>query len=176
MGLSKGQLEGLGSPSRAAEQPGAAGPRPARTVYYGKARRFLARAVEMIQALPIPAKGRLVRASLRPDSSKRSVRTDGLNRTQDIAGIPDPAGAGLVTQDEAQLLIGGIVCGDRVIDWRAKPSFGYRAVHVVTKLDGRWVEIQVRTQLQKDGAQVVENLASVWVCQLWWGQPGRRVA
>jgi hypothetical protein len=95
-----------------------------------------------------------------------------LNRTQDIAGIRILVGGGLVTQDEVVAQLVALFAGARVIDRRAKPSFGYRAVHVVTKLDGRWVEIQVRTQLQNKWAQIMENRASLWGRQIrYGGQP-----
>lgn len=62
--------------------------------------------------------------------------------------------------------------GCKVIDRRLKPTFGYRAVHLVVRtLDCR-VEIQVRTQYQHVWAQLVESVADSWGRQIrYGGQP-----
>jgi ppGpp synthetase/RelA/SpoT-type nucleotidyltranferase len=39
----------------------------------------------------------------------------------------------------------------KVKDRREEPSFGYRAVHVIARVQGRQVEVQVRTSLQDAG-------------------------
>jgi hypothetical protein len=49
--------------------------------------------------------------------------------------------------------------GARSVDRRTEPSHGYRAVHVIVKLQGRLVELQVRTRLQDSWAQAMERLA-----------------
>lgn len=46
-----------------------------------------------------------------------------------------------------------------VDDRRENPSHGYRAVHVIARLDDLRIEIQVRTRLQHMWAQFCENLA-----------------
>lgn len=56
-------------------------------------------------------------------------------------------------------------------DRRAEPSFGYRAVHVIVKVRGRPVEIQVRTRLQDLWAQIVERLADEWGRGIRYGEP-----
>lgn len=63
------------------------------------------------------------------------------------------------------------VCGDaRLIDRRSTPSYGYRALHVVTRVDGRWVEIQLRTLYQDTWAQVMEKLGDIWGRQIRYGE------
>jgi ppGpp synthetase/RelA/SpoT-type nucleotidyltranferase len=47
----------------------------------------------------------------------------------------------------------------KVIDRRKKPSYGYRAVHIIASVDERRIEIQVRTELQDLWAQAMERLA-----------------
>lgn len=46
-----------------------------------------------------------------------------------------------------------------IIDRRSMPSHGYRAVHVVSTLEGRAVEVQVRTKWQHFWAEGSEKLA-----------------
>jgi hypothetical protein len=50
------------------------------------------------------------------------------------------------------------------IDRRANPSFGYRAVHVVPRVGGCQVEVQLRTLYQDTWAQVMESFGD------WWGR------
>ena len=48
---------------------------------------------------------------------------------------------------------------DAVSDYITKPrSSGYRGVHVLTRYDGRRIEVQLRTQLQHEWAKLVEKL------------------
>jgi len=56
-----------------------------------------------------------------------------------------------------------------VIDRRRKPSHGYRAVHIVVTRDGRLIELQVRTRLQNQWAQIVERLGDSWGRQIRYG-------
>jgi Region found in RelA / SpoT proteins len=55
----------------------------------------------------------------------------------------------------------------KVFDRREKPSFGYRAVHIVPRIDGCYVEIQLRTLYQDTWAQVAEMHGD------WWGRAVR---
>ena len=41
-----------------------------------------------------------------------------------------------------------------------KPD-GYRAVHIITKRDNRWIEVQLRTQAQDEWASAVEDALSL---------------
>lgn len=54
---------------------------------------------------------------------------------------------------------------------RARPSFGYRAVHVIVSLDGINIEIQVRTLMQHVWADLMERLADRFGRQIRYGQP-----
>lgn len=47
----------------------------------------------------------------------------------------------------------------KLVDRRTNPSHGYRAVHVIVYVDGAPVEIQVRTKLQHEWADLFEKLA-----------------
>lgn len=46
-----------------------------------------------------------------------------------------------------------------LVDRRVKPNYGYRAVHLIVKVDGKLMEIQVRTKLQHDWAELSEKLS-----------------
>lgn len=51
--------------------------------------------------------------------------------------------------------------GASVIDRRNKPSYGYRAVHIIAEAVGKPVEIQVRTALQHLWAELSEKSSDV---------------
>lgn len=48
-----------------------------------------------------------------------------------------------------------------VKDRRADPRYGYRAVHVVVRHEGFLVEVQVRTEMQHQWAEVTEKLGDI---------------
>ncbi len=81
-----------------------------------------------------------------------------LSRIQDIAGLRI-VGSDLSWQDAT---VAGLVAhwpDARVVDRRATPTFGYRAVHVIPVAMGLPIEVQVRTRLQHLWAQVSETAA-----------------
>ena len=102
-------------------------------------------------------------------------RTQGmqLSRMQDFAGVRFVV-SDLAAQDEAKDKIADFYaaqgCPCRVIDRRADPRFGYRAVHVVVRIDDMPVEIQIRTNLQDTWAQIVERLADRWGRGIRYGE------
>ena len=82
-----------------------------------------------------------------------------LSRIQDVAGARVVAEMNREEQDRLVERVTARFDDYRVKDRRAEPSFGYRAVHIIVKVQGRPVEIQVRTHLQDLWAQIVERLA-----------------
>lgn len=96
---------------------------------------------------------------LRSIVDKLDRETTRLAQLQDIVGlrivVPD-----VPAQDElvARLTRDGGPDEWRVNDRRARPRFGYRAVHVIRRAGHRRVEIQVRTPSQHSWAQFVETL------------------
>ena len=58
-----------------------------------------------------------------------------------------------------------------IIDRRASPTHGYRAVHVIAYPDRFPVEIQVRTYIQDIWAQIFERIADQWGRQIRYGEP-----
>ena len=92
-----------------------------------------------------------------------------LSRMQDIAGLRIVRDMSLTEQDQLAAQMMELFPGSRLVDRRAKPSFGYRAVHVVIKVDGRLVEIQLRTGMQDRWAQIVERMADHWGRNIRYG-------
>jgi ppGpp synthetase/RelA/SpoT-type nucleotidyltranferase len=88
---------------------------------------------------------------------RESIR---LSQVQDIAGcrliVTD-----VQTQDDVVQRLTGLFVKTTVLDRRARPSHGYRAVHVVVALEGVLVEIQVRTLLQHTWAELSEKLSDL---------------
>ena len=83
-----------------------------------------------------------------------------LTQMQDIAGcrivVPDvPAQGQLIAKLDDMFDV-------TIVDRRAKPSHGYRAVHVVVNSHGLPVEIQLRTDLQHVWAELSEKLADAF--------------
>jgi ppGpp synthetase/RelA/SpoT-type nucleotidyltranferase len=97
--------------------------------------------------------------------------TMGLLTMQDIVGVRVVEDATRSQQDRRVLQIAESFQDVEQIDRRAQPSFGYRAVHLVVKLEGFSVEVQVRTHLQDLWAQVMERLADTWGRQIRYGEP-----
>jgi putative GTP pyrophosphokinase len=102
----------------------------------------------------------------RPAKSTTSI-VDKLRReTIRLSQVQDIAGCRLVVADmrEQDIAVAALVAalpGSSVVDRRKKPSNGYRAVHVVPKVEFQPVEIQVRTSLQHLWAEFSEKLSDV---------------
>lgn len=92
----------------------------------------------------------------------RRERDMRLSRVQDIVGARVVARMTLAEQDELVARIAARCPDHRLVDRRERPSHGYRAVHLVARLDGIPVEIQIRTLLQHGWAQAMERLGDRW--------------
>jgi putative GTP pyrophosphokinase len=83
-----------------------------------------------------------------------------LSTMQDIAGcrveVPDR-----FEQDRVTIKLTMRYPDAETQDRRIKPSHGYRAVHVIVTVEGKPVEIQVRTELQHHWALVTEKLSDI---------------
>jgi len=91
-----------------------------------------------------------------------------LSQMQDVAGcrvLVTDAGV----QEEVVGKILALFPGAQVYDRRARPSHGYRAVHVVVTLRHRSVEVQVRTRLQHLWAELSEKLADAFGNEVKYG-------
>jgi ppGpp synthetase/RelA/SpoT-type nucleotidyltranferase len=98
-----------------------------------------------------------------------------LKSMQDIAGMRIVDAGGRADQDR---LVARLVAAfdleprrPKVVDRRADPTHGYRAVHVIVFPDGVPVEIQVRTQLQHEWADMFEKLADRAGREIRYGDP-----
>ena len=83
-----------------------------------------------------------------------------LSQMQDIAGCRVVV-VNIVQQDQFVASLRTFFPGATVIDRREKPSYGYRAVHIIAEVSGKPVEIQVRTELQQKWAEISEKLSDV---------------
>ena len=52
--------------------------------------------------------------------------------------------------------------GSELLDRRQMPSFGYRAIHVISRVERCPVEIQLRTHYQDTWAQAMEFFGDRW--------------
>lgn len=111
-----------------------------------------------------------IRERLRLDPTGRPAKSTGsivekLNResirlvqVQDIAGcrvvVPD-----VDEQDRVVDALRTAFPTVSVVDRRANPSHGYRAVHIIVQIFGKSVEIQMRTWLQHLWAELSEKLS-----------------
>lgn len=84
-----------------------------------------------------------------------------LSQVQDIAGCRV-----VVANIEEQERVVAALCAafpqSSVKDRREKPSYGYRAVHVIIEIAGKLIEVQVRTSLQHLWAELSEKLSDVY--------------
>jgi ppGpp synthetase/RelA/SpoT-type nucleotidyltranferase len=86
---------------------------------------------------------------------RESIR---LSQVQDIAGcrivVKD-----MREQERVVALLRDIFPVLSVVDRRARPSYGYRAVHVIIQVQGKLIEVQVRTELQHSWAELSEKFS-----------------
>ena len=93
---------------------------------------------------------------------------------RDIGGLRIVTKADLTEQDTIVSRIVERFPVTKVIDRRKQPTYGYRAVHVIATVDGRHIEIQVRTYLQDLWAQAMERLADEAGREIRYGGPPHR--
>jgi ppGpp synthetase/RelA/SpoT-type nucleotidyltranferase len=72
-------------------------------------------------------------------------------------------------QERVVASLAEIFPGASVIDRREKPSYGYRAVHIVVEVSGKTVEIQVRTTFQHIWAEISEKYADLYGSEIKYG-------
>jgi ppGpp synthetase/RelA/SpoT-type nucleotidyltranferase len=113
----------------------------------------------LLHALNLHATGRPAK-STRSIADKLRHEEMRLTRMQDIAGcrlIVDDVGA----QDDIVHRLTSLFADTTVLDQREKAIHGYRAVHVILGHFGAPVEVQVRTTLEHEWAELSEKLSDV---------------
>lgn len=102
---------------------------------------------------------------------RESIR---LTQVQDISGcrmvvldVPE--------QDRVVDSLVDVFSGARVTDRREKPSYGYRAVHVVVEVLGKPVEIQVRTTFQHIWGEISEKYADLYGSEIKYGSGSQEI-
>jgi ppGpp synthetase/RelA/SpoT-type nucleotidyltranferase len=80
--------------------------------------------------------------------------------------MQDIAGCRLIVLDVANQehvveALSGLFDDVTIVDRRERPSYGYRAVHLIVTSHGKVIEIQVRTALQHLWAEVSEKFSDV---------------
>jgi putative GTP pyrophosphokinase len=114
-----------------------------------------------------------IELSGRPAKSTPAIVGKLKRSTMRLSQMQDIAGCRIVVKDIAaqDTLVDQLVtlfpCN--IIDRRAHPSHGYRAVHVVAKPTSRCVEIQVRTQLQHLWAELSEKSSDIFGVETKYG-------
>ncbi len=124
---------------------------------FGKAFETVVRTIrEQLQLEPTgrPAKST---SSIVEKLHRESIR---LSQVQDIAGCRVVV-ADVAEQERVVVSLCAVFPGASVVDRRAKPSYGYRAVHVIASLSGKLVEIQVRSLLQHLWAELSEKASDI---------------
>ncbi len=100
----------------------------------------------------------------RPEKSTSALIEKLRRESARLSQIQDIAGCRIVVhnieeQDKTIKALRLLFPSITVVDRRIKPSFGYRAVHVIVAMFGKLVEVQVRTLLQHNWALFSEKLA-----------------
>jgi GTP pyrophosphokinase len=118
-------------------------------------------------ALELEPSGRPAKStnSLIEKLKRESIR---LTQVQDIAGCRVVAGE-IPEQERVVASLAEIFPGASVIDRREKPSYGYRAVHIVVEVSGKTVEVQVRTTFQHIWAEISEKYADLYGSEIKYG-------
>lgn len=98
-----------------------------------------------------------------------------LSSIQDLAGLRVVVDGG---RDEQERVVERLTAtfssaarAPRIVDRRAKPVQGYRAVHVIVYPDAFPIEIQVRTRWQHQWAEWFERLADQYGRGIRYGEP-----
>jgi GTP pyrophosphokinase len=98
----------------------------------------------------------------------RREKTMKLSQMQDIAGCRVVV-ADIPEQDRVVERLSRAFAKVKIVDRRRRPSHGYRAVHVIAMARDKVVEIQVRTELQNQWAQLSEKLADRFGARIKYG-------
>ncbi len=107
-------------------------------------------------------------AKLRRDGVKQ------LSAMQDIGGCRVTVG-NLAAQNELTEKLMSVFPDAKLYDRVAKPSHGYRAKHLVVKVDGKRIEIQIRTRFQHLWALLSEDMADMFGQEIKYGTGDKQI-
>jgi putative GTP pyrophosphokinase len=91
-----------------------------------------------------------------------------LSKIQDIAGLRVVV-SDILEQNDLLLRVLTLYPTAKIIDRRTETSFGYRAVHLVLTEQDKKIELQIRTWLQHQWAQISELAADIKGHELKYG-------
>lgn len=95
-----------------------------------------------------------------------------LGSIDDVIGVRVVGDFSLLEQDEiAEILKSEFGLNTKVKDRRENPVEGYRALHLIVRIEEMHAEIQIRTTLQSQWADLFEKSADLWGRQIRYGQP-----
>lgn len=100
----------------------------------------------------------------RPAKSTNAIRDKLRRSSMRLSQMQDIAGCRLIVEDRRQqdalvARLAELFMDSTVVDRRLASSHGYRAVHIIVRVGGIPVEVQVRTEPQQAWAEYAEKLA-----------------
>ena len=102
----------------------------------------------------------------------RKVPDINLGSIDDVIGVRVVGDFTLLEQDEiGELLKNEFGQSTKVKDRRENPVEGYRALHLIVRIEEMHAEIQIRTVLQSQWADLFEKSADLWGRQIRYGGP-----
>ncbi|WP_371282773.1 hypothetical protein [Dokdonella sp.] len=111
----------------------------------------------------------------RPSKSTSAILDKLRRESSRLSQIQDIAGCRIIVDDipkqnRAVDALNAFLTSPRIVDRRANPTHGYRAVHLVANMSGRFVEVQVRTLPQHLWAEISEKMADTIDSRIKYGE------
>jgi len=111
----------------------------------------------------------------RPAKSTKSIIEKLFRESIRLSQIQDIAGCRVVVRGlaEQNLAVADLITlfeNATIVDRRERPSHGYRAIHVVVRKNGKLVEVQVRTTLQHEWAELSEKASDLIDPEIKYGR------
>ncbi|HEY5094867.1 MAG TPA: RelA/SpoT domain-containing protein [Candidatus Eremiobacteraceae bacterium] len=154
---SKSQIEKLGERLRVSQKESDLRMLEEHRLSFGEISHSTAKRV--MELLNVPAVERPAKQTLSIIEKLNREKTN-LARMQDLAGcrIVVPS---LSDQDFAIRVLSAEFSDTKVDDKRDNPRHGYRSVHLISKIDGKLIELQIRTPSQNAWANIAERTSRV---------------
>ncbi len=121
-----------------------------------------------LTAIDLEATTRLKTSATIVDKLRRQPSID-LRHIHDLAGARIVQRMTLDQQDDVASAIRRVFPGSELLDRREQPSHGYRAVHIIVRVNDCPVEIQLRTHYQDTWAQAMEFFGDRWGREIRYG-------